>query len=173
MLTVNLRMRLLPESATKKDLLASTTTPKGELKEAGLSENKEYKVPASVETTPPGATCLMRLASAINKLPPASTATPTGLLNEAAVPMPSARATEPPPASVLTTPPGVILRRRPLPASATKTLPPESTATPEGLFKEAAAPLPSANALFRFPASVLTTPPGVILRRQWLYVSAT
>ncbi len=41
MLTVNLRMRWLDVSATKKELLASTTTPEGELKEAGLSEKEE------------------------------------------------------------------------------------------------------------------------------------
>ena len=41
-----------------------------------------------------------------------STATPEGYLNEAPVPVPSAKWSNPPPARVITTPPVVILRMR-------------------------------------------------------------
>jgi len=63
-------------------------------------------------------------------LPLLSTATPTGLLNEAPAPVPSANVRVPFPASVVTTPPGVTLRMRLLYVSATMTLPLLSTATP-------------------------------------------
>ena len=57
--------------------------------------------------------------------------------------------------------------------SATTTLPLLSTATPVGDRNEAPAPTPSANAYDPFPASVVTTPPGVTLRMRLLLWSAT
>ena len=111
-------------------------------------------------------------ASATTISPLALTATPVGQLNEAPVPAPSENPTTLP-ASVLTTPPGVTLQMRLLPESATMTFPPASTATPQGLAKEAAAPVPSANANKPLPASVLTVPLGVTLRMRWLLWSAT
>ena len=78
------------------------------------------------------------------------------------------------PASVLTTPPGAIFRIVWLPVSATYTLPALSTATPCGWLKSAALPVPSALPLTPAnPASVLTTPAGVIIRIVWFQVSAT
>ena len=111
--------------------------------------------------------------SATKRLPLASTSTPRGLLKEAAAPTPSRYAANPLPASVLTKPPGVIFLIQLLPASATKMLPLAPTATPRGLSKEATAPVPSANAADPLPASVLTTPPDVILRMRLLAWSAT
>jgi hypothetical protein len=87
--------------------------------------------------------------------------------------VPSANADDPLPASVVTTPPGVTLRMRLLPQSATITLPLLSTATPQGVMNEAPVPVPSANANDPFPASVVTTPPGVTLRMRLLRESAT
>ena len=61
-----------------------------------------------------------------------------------------------------------------LPESATKTLPAPSTATPLGQLKRAAAPVPSALPDEpAVPASVVTTPAGVIFRMVLLPVSAT
>jgi hypothetical protein len=44
---------------------------------------------------------------------------------------------------------------------------------PRGSLKEAAVPVPLANARNPLPASVLTTPPGVIFLMRELNVSAT
>jgi hypothetical protein len=117
--------------------LLSTATPEGRLNEAPApvpSANVADPLPASVVTTPPGATLRMRWLSqsATMTLPLLSTATPKGLLNEAPAPVPSVNAYDPLPASVVTTPPGVTLRMRLLSPSATTTLPLLSTATPEG-----------------------------------------
>src|SRR5215831_16058982 len=93
-----------------------------------------------------------------------SVATPTGLLNCAA----------PPPARVVTTPAGVILRMVLFPESATYKFAAVSVATPAGPENAAAAPLPSAlPETPAVPASVVTTPAGVILRIVLFPGSAT
>jgi hypothetical protein len=66
-------------------------------------------------------------------LPLLSTATPVGWENEELAPVPSANEPGPPPASVVTTPCGVILRMRWLFWAPTMTLSLLSTATPKGL----------------------------------------
>ena len=75
---------------------------------------------------------------------------------------------------MVTTPVGVIFRMVLLPQSATKTLPDPSTVTLWGSLKRAAAPvlsvLPDKPAV---PASVVTTPVGVIFRMVLLPKSAT
>ena len=76
------------------------------------------------------------------------------------------------PAMVVTTPAGVTLRIVLLPVSATYTLPELSTARPPGWLKPAALPVPSVDPNVP-PASVVTTPAGVILRMLWLSESAT
>src|SRR6185437_2738680 len=68
------------------------------------------------------------------------------------------------PARVVTKPAGVILRIALLNSSPTYTLPAGSTATPSGLSNDAALPVPSALPSAPDPASVVTTPAGVILR---------
>ena len=97
-------------------------------------------------------------------------------LADAPAPSCSAGPTGPPPASVVTTPDGVILRiLLPYP-SVTKTFPDASTAIPLGLLKLAAAPVPSCpigSPPIAPPASVVTTPAGVILRILLFIVSAT
>ena len=76
--------------------------------------------------------------------------------------------------NAVTTPAGVIFRMSALPSSATKTLPAPSTATPQGLLRRAAAPVPSAlPGEPAVPANVVTTPVAVIFRMVWLLVSAT
>jgi hypothetical protein len=66
------------------------------------------------------------------------------------------------------------MRMMPLPVSATIMLPLASTATPEGLLKEAAVPVvPSAYAAAPFPAIVDTNPLGAIRRIRWFAESAT
>src|ERR1035437_5927547 len=75
---------------------------------------------------------------------------------------------------VVTIPEFVIFRMVLLLVSATKTLPAPSTATPLGNLKRAAAPVPSALPDEpAVPASVVTTPLGVIFRMVLLFVSAT
>ena len=102
------------------------------------------------------------------------TATPVGVQKLAAAPVPSANAVLPLPASVVTTPRGVTRRMRQLYVSATTTTPLDGiTATPYGLLKLAAAPVPSANAWLPLPASVVTTPRGVTCRMRLLRMSAT
>jgi hypothetical protein len=64
--------------------------------------------------------------------PFASTATPRGLLNDAAEPVPSANCADPLPASVLTPPPGVTRRTQWFSESATKINPLAATATLAG-----------------------------------------
>ena len=133
-----------------------------------------FPLPARVLTMPSGVIFLMRweLVSATNTFPPASTATPLGLLKEAAVPLPSANVAFPLPANVLTKPSDVIFLMRLLPWSATYKLPAESKATPWGLPNFAAVGRPSAYPYAPLPAKVLTTPPGVIFLMRWLFVSA-
>ena len=102
--------------------------------------NPEVVVPASVVTTP--ALVILRIqllaVSATYKLSFLSIAILAGLLNKAAVPVASAYPTEatevvPPPANVVTTPAGVILRIQLFPVSNTYAFPVESYTTPEGL----------------------------------------
>ena len=125
-------------------------------------------LPANVVTTPPAAILRMRLfpVSEMKTFPAVSTATPRGKLKAAFVPVPSANAADPLPAKVLTTPPGDTLRMRWLEESTTNTLPMESMDTPQGPLNEALVPAPSAKAAVPLPASVDTTPPGVILRMR-------
>ena len=124
------------------------------------------------EKVPAAQTSLrMRLLSETKALPLASTATFNGLSKKAAPPMPSADAgapheVDPLPASELTTPPGVTKRMRRLLVSATSKLPIESKARPPGELNEAPVPVPSPNPCPPLPASVLTTPSGVTLRRR-------
>lgn len=133
--------------------------------------------PTMVVTTPLVVTFRMQLlpASATNRLSAPSTVKPENDQREekpdklklAAAPVPSAL---PPycdadPASVVTTPAAVIFRMVLLPESATKTLPAPSAGTPLGTLKLAAAPVPSALPYKpAVPASVVTTPLGVIFR---------
>jgi hypothetical protein len=118
-------------------------------------------------------------SSATSTAPLGSTATPSGEEKAAAVPMASANAAAPLPASVVTTPPGVTARTRWLAASATTALPLASTATPAGLLNCALVPAPLAKAPQAKPlqpaepASEVTTPEGLTLRRRWLKESAT
>jgi hypothetical protein len=88
------------------------------------------------------------------------TATPRGLQKLAAEPTPSANALLPLPPRVVTAPEvGSTSRTRLLSSSATTTMPLKGiTATPRGLLKLAAAPMPSANAAAPLPASVMTAP---------------
>ena len=172
-LGVTFRMQLFSASATSTLPPASTAMPIGKLNIAFVpvpSAKSGSPFPASVDTIPPGVTLRMRWppVSPTKTLPLESTATPRGRQNEAAVPAPSANAPGPPPASVLTTPPGVTFLMRLLNMSATKILPPESTATPAGLSNEAAAPVPSARPIDPLPASVLTTPVDDIFLMQLL-----
>ena len=62
--------------------------------------------------------------------PFASKATPLGRKNDASLPLPSANAPAPLPASVVTAPPGVTLRIRLFAVSATTMVPLASMATP-------------------------------------------
>ncbi len=98
--------------------------------------------------------------SATAKLPlKGITAIPIGVKKLAAVPVPSANALLPLPASVVTTPRGVTTRIRWLSLSPTMMVPPEVTATPCGWLKLAAVPVPSMEGLpLPPPASVVTTP---------------
>ena len=113
------------------------------------------------------------LWSATNTFPLASTVTPIGALNCAAAPVSSTQPASPLPASVVTTPADVTFRMRLLLWSATKIFPLASTVTPVGALNCAAAPVPSANPAVPLPASVVTTPPGVIFLMRLLISSAT
>ena len=108
--------------------------------------------------------------SATKTLPTPSTAAPWGPMKLASAPVPSAFPGEPVlPASVVTTPAAVIFRMEPFPKSATKTLLAPSTATPQGLLKLAAAPVPSALPdELTVPASVVTTPEAAIFQMALL-----
>ena len=134
-------------------------------------------VPASVVTT--AAVVILRIVlfdeSATYTLPTLSTATPYGASKLAAAPVPSALPTTPSvPASVVTTPAGVTWRMASLSLSATYTFPALSTATPSGRSKLAAGPVASALPTTpAVPASVVTTPAGVILRIVLFPSSAT
>ena len=128
--------------------------------------------PARVVTTPPGVIFLMvLLASATITLPLESTAMLRGLLNIAAVPVPSAKPLTLP-AKVVTTPSGVIFLMRWFAVSATNTLPLESTPTPRGKKNVAAIPVPSAEPI-ELPARVVTTPSGVTFLMRLFPLSAT
>ena len=96
--------------------------------------------------------------SATKMLPPASVATPHGVLNCAFVPVASMYPGEDP-ASVVTKPPGDTTRMRWFALSPTTTFPLASKATPKGPQKDALFAAPSANAGLPLPASVLTTTP--------------
>src|SRR5688500_16366921 len=106
--------------------------------------------------------------------PDESAATACGLLNRAeaaaplSLPMPPGQ-----PASVVTSAVDVILRMVKLLESAMNTLLP-SLPTPDGVLNRAAFPVPSADPpVPAVPATVVTTPPLVILRIVWLFWSAT
>ena len=106
--------------------------------------------------------------------PVAVTATLFGPLKLAAVPVPSAYALLPLPASVVTTPSGVTSLTRWAPSSATTiTLLDGITATPLMPLKLAAVPRPSANVERPLPASVVTMPRGVMSRMRLLPRSLT
>src|SRR5579859_7495011 len=94
--------------------------------------------------------------------PEESTAIPYGKENDAEVPVALVDPGDPDPARVVTTPPEVIFRTRLLVASATYTFPEESTATPWGYQNDADVPVALVDPEVNCPASVVTTPPGVI-----------
>jgi hypothetical protein len=102
--------------------------------------------------------------SAMNKLPEVSNSRPIGNSNRADDLLPLTKPTSPVPAKVVTTPDGVIKRITLFLLSETYTLFAESTATPCGSLKNAFMPVPSMKSAVPSPASVYTTPPGVILR---------
>ena len=85
---------------------------------------------------------------------------------------PPKQAIPPEPAKVVTSPDGDILRIKLFPVSATYMLLEESTATPIGLLNDADVPTPLSFPLEPEPASVETSPDGVIFRITLLYVSA-
>ena len=103
-------------SAITKLPAPSTSSPLGPLRldvKAGPLTVLWLLLPATVVTTPAGVTFLIRLLpkSAINKLPAASKARPAGELNEALVPVPSAKpCVKLVPAKVVTTPACVTFR---------------------------------------------------------------
>jgi hypothetical protein len=105
-------------------------------------------------------------------------ATPVVLLNDAAVPMPSADPGKVEPASVLTAPVAIAMRRTQLlPESATSANTPSGEiATPTGLSNLADKPEPSTYPLefANEPANVVTTPVAITMRRiRWLVSSVT
>ena len=141
-----MRMRLEPESATKRFPFAAKERCAGEEKEAEVpvpSASVAPPLPAKVDTVPLGRMSLMRWlpVSLTYTFPLASTTTPLGEENEAVLPMPLEKgALQPVPARVVTAPRGEILRMRWLPVSATYTTPAESTVRPEGFRNLAALP---------------------------------
>ena len=106
---------MLSRSPTYTVPSAATAIPVGKLKLAAVPVAFALPVepePASVVTTP--AAVIFRIVlerlSATYTVPSAPTATPSGLLNVAAAPVPSALPAAPEPASVVTTPAAVIFR---------------------------------------------------------------
>src|SRR6185437_9760153 len=131
---------------------------------------------------PPLLTLRTRLfvVSAMNRLPPESSATSVGLLRPALVagPLSPEKPATPFPATVLMMPSGVTLRMRWLPVSAMYRLPEESTANPACAlerFKAAlvAAPPSPEKPFVLLPATVLIAPAAVILRIRLSPISAT
>ena len=120
-------------------------------------------LPAKLVTTPEGVMRRNRLfpPSATITFLDVSIATDTGLLNAAALPVPSCHAAVPDPASVVTTPERVINLMRFPPPSATITLSLESMVMPLGVRKEADAPIPLLEEDAPLPASVDIDPDGV------------
>ena len=100
-------------------------------------------------------------------------AMPAGLLNCAASPAPSAKPATPLPAKDVTTPLAVTFRIRSLLVSATYTVPSAATVTAHGLLNCAAVPVPLAKPAVPLPASVVTSPAGLIFRIRFPNVSAT
>ena len=169
---------LLYWSATNTFPKASTATPKGLLKLAVIpvpSIEPEVPLPAKVVTTP--SAVILRIlglpTSDTYILFNASIVMPWGKLKLAKISTESFDPCKPLPAKVVTTPLGVILRILWLPISATYTLPKASTASPLGLLKLAATPVPFVEPLTPLPAKVVTIPVGVILRILLLYWSTT
>ena len=162
-------MRLLFSSDTTiMPLEGSTTTPAGLLKLAlapAPSAKDALPLPASVVTRPWGVMRRIRwLPVSETTMSPleGTTATRLGLLKRAAVPEPSAKAADPPPASVTTRPRGEISKMRLLPESATTMVSLKgTTATSDGAEKA------------KVPARVETTPRGVMSRMREFPWSAT
>jgi len=153
-------MRWFETSATTTTPLGeSTSTSDGNEKLADVpfpSAKAALPLPASVLTTPRGETSLTTLL-------PESPTTITPVDGNTATPRGPPR----PLASVLTTPRGLTRRMRPFPVSATIISSLEgTTATPIGLLKLAAVPAPSVAPGLPVPASVRTTPAGVMSRTQ-------
>ena len=158
---VIIRIRSLPLSATYTFPAASVPNPKGSLNEAAVPVPlvlPAIPLPAKVLTTPAGVIIRIKLLpkSATKTLPEGSVVIPIGLLNDAAVPVPLALPAAPLPAKVLTIPAGVILRIKLLYKSATYTFPTASLATPIGVLKEAAVPVPLVVPAAPLPANVVT-----------------
>ncbi len=98
--------------------------------------------------------------------------TPEGQLKEADTPTPLANVFVPLPIEN-TVPEGTTLRILLFLWSATKMLPLASTSAPNGMWKEAAVPVPVPKVAVPLPAMVVTAPPGETMRRRWLSLSAT
>ncbi|MBK9966355.1 MAG: hypothetical protein IPP07_16250 [Holophagales bacterium] len=123
---VTRRITSFPESATYAFPAPSTATPVGDENLAWLpapsSDPLRPGFPARVVTTPSGVIrrSVWPWMSVTKTLPPASTATPSGPVNRAALPMPSSPPEAPArPARVETSPAGVTLRTVQFRASAT------------------------------------------------------
>src|SRR5437667_213783 len=146
-----LRIRWLPESAMYRLPLASSATPDGTQTLALVAAPPS---PAKVLMPLPATVVMIAVAavtlrirwlaySAMYRLPPASTATPTGTLRLAfvAAPPSPAKPKTPLPATVVMIPVAApTLRIRSLPRSAMQRLPPESIATRAGLLRLAVGP---------------------------------
>lgn len=102
------------------------------------------------------------MPSVTYKVPEGDSAKPMGKPKLAEPPCPSDEPDVVLPANVLTNLPGEIALTMWLPESATNTVPVGDTATPLRVLKLASVPCPLANLLTPLPASVLTSPPGVI-----------
>src|ERR1022692_977423 len=135
------RIRWLPVSAMNRLPKASTATPYGTLSCASVAGppsplNPAVPVPATVVIIPPADTFRIRWlpASAMNRLPAASTNTPAGLDIWAAMARPPSplNPAVPVPATVVIIPPADTFRIRELLVSDEHRLPNASTATPFG-----------------------------------------
>src|SRR6266704_1231145 len=185
---MTIRRMLLPLRAATYRLvpLLSMAKPLGPLNVAAVPVPSALPaapvvLPARVVTTAEAMTILRMLlplrAATYRLVPLLSMAKPPGLLNVAAAPVPSAPPLVPAvPASVVTTPVAMTIRRMVwLVRSATYRLVPLlSMARPLGWLNLAAVPVPSALPAAPEPASVVTTPEAMTIRRMvWLFLSAT
>ena len=190
------RRMILLQSATYTSSLGETAIAVGWRKRAAEPIPSVLPgapaLPAIVVTVPEGEIRRMTWlkVSATNTLPAASTAVPTGFRYSACIAAPSRNPSVPEtPENVVTSPTGVIRRNTCEFPSATNAFPPASTVIPNGptvvvvaeliglvpiAANRAAVPFPSSEPTSPArPATVLTTPSGVILRTRWLTASVT